>query len=98
MRGGKPQPVRLPILGGMKRFFAALTLLGVLPASAQAAPRTVTIGLGYVPNVQFTPFYVADKLGYYAAEGVQVKFQHGYVSELMPLLWKAPGKKSDDPV
>lgn len=86
MRGGKPRAVRLPILGGMKRFFAALTLLGVLPASAQAAPRTVTIGLGYVPNVQFTPFYVADKLGYYAAEGVQVKFQHGYVSELMPLL------------
>ncbi|MFC5846963.1 ABC transporter substrate-binding protein [Deinococcus petrolearius] len=56
-------------------------------ACAQSAPaRTVNIGLGYVPNVQFTPFYVADKLGYFKAEGLNVKFQHGYVNELMPLL------------
>ncbi len=55
-------------------------------SSTQAAPRTVNIGLGYIPNVQFTPFYVADKLGYFRAEGLNVKYQHGYVSELMPLL------------
>lgn len=54
--------------------------------TAQAAPRTVNIGLGYIPNVQFTPFYVADKLGYFKAEGLNVRYQHGYVSELMPLL------------
>ncbi|WP_407569811.1 ABC transporter substrate-binding protein [Deinococcus altitudinis] len=55
-------------------------------AAAQSAARTVNIGLGYIPNVQFTPFYVADKLGYFKAEGLNVKYQHGYVSELMPLL------------
>lgn len=74
----------------MRRFFlTSLALLGASLAGAQAqsAPaRTVTIGLGYVPNVQFTPFYVADKLGYFRAEGLNVKFQHGYVNELMPLL------------
>ena len=59
-------------------------LLGA--AQAQSAPRTVNIGLGYIPNVQFTPFYVADKLGYFKAEGLNVKYQHGYISELMPLL------------
>ncbi|MFC4456479.1 ABC transporter substrate-binding protein [Deinococcus sonorensis] len=64
---------------------AALVLAAAL-GSAQAQTRTVNIGLGYVPNVQFTPFYVADKLGYFKAEGLDVKFQHGYVSELMPLL------------
>lgn len=53
---------------------------------AGAQTRTVNIGLGYLPNVQFTPFYVADRLGYFKAEGITVKFQHGYVSELMPLL------------
>lgn len=50
----------------MKRFTVpALVLLGALagPAQAAAPARTVTIGLGYVPNVQFTPFYVADRLG-----------------------------------
>ncbi len=68
----------------MKRLFVTL----LLAASAQAAAqtRTVNIGLGYVPNVQFTPFYVADKLGYFKAEGLNVKFQHGYINELMPLL------------
>ncbi|RJF72895.1 ABC transporter substrate-binding protein [Deinococcus cavernae] len=64
---------------------ALLTLLAsVTVASAQT--RTVNIGLGYIPNVQFTPFYVADKLGYFKAEGLNVKFQHGYINELMPLL------------
>ncbi|MCP2015877.1 NitT/TauT family transport system substrate-binding protein [Deinococcus sp. HSC-46F16] len=70
----------------MKRALLLLSLLASSTACAQGSPRTVTIGLGYIPNVQFTPFYVADKLGYYRAEGVNVKFQHGYVSELMPLL------------
>lgn len=69
---------------------ALLALLALGTASAQSTPaqnaRTVNIGLGYLPNVQFTPFYVADRLGYFRAEGLNVKFQHGYVSELMPLL------------
>ncbi|MBI0446759.1 ABC transporter substrate-binding protein [Deinococcus sp. DB0503] len=70
----------------MKRALSLLALWGLSNACAQGAPRTVNIGLGYIPNVQFTPFYVADKLGYFKAEGLNVKFQHGYVSELMPLL------------
>ncbi|WP_424951052.1 ABC transporter substrate-binding protein [Deinococcus sp.] len=61
-------------------------LLAATSAFAQTTPRTVNIGLGYIPNVQFTPFYVADRLGYFRAEGLNVKYQHGYVSELMPLL------------
>lgn len=68
----------------MKR--ALFTLLFAASATACAQSRTVNIGLGYIPNVQFTPFYVADKLGYFKAEGLNVKFQHGYISELMPLL------------
>ena len=63
-----------------------LAAVAALTASGALAQRSLTIGLGYVPNVQFTPFYVADKLGYYKAEGLNVKFQHGYVSELLPLL------------
>lgn len=68
----------------MKRLLTAL--LPLLALGSAQAQKTVTIGLGYLPNVQFTPFYVADKLGYFKSEGLNVKFQHGYVSELMPLL------------
>lgn len=70
----------------MKRALSLLVLMATATACAQGTPRAVNIGLGYLPNVQFTPFYVADKLGYYRAGGLNVKFQHGYVSELMPLL------------
>ncbi|WP_288402048.1 ABC transporter substrate-binding protein [uncultured Deinococcus sp.] len=70
-----------------RSLLATLALLGASVSAAQSASvRTVNVGLGYVPNVQFTPFYVADKLGYFKAEGLNVKFQHGYVNELMPLL------------
>lgn len=65
---------------------AALALGAALLCSPAQAQTSVTIGLGYVPNVQFTPYYVADQLGYFKAEGLTVKFQHGYISELMPLL------------
>ncbi|WP_135229098.1 ABC transporter substrate-binding protein [Deinococcus fonticola] len=68
----------------MQRTLLTLLLATVTAASAQT--RTVNIGLGYIPNVQFTPFYVADKLGYFKAEGLNVNFQHGYINELMPLL------------
>lgn len=71
----------------MKRAALSVLAVGLLSATACAqTPRTVNIGLGYLPNVQFTPFYAADKLGYFGAEGLKVNFQHGYVSELMPLL------------
>lgn len=73
----------------MSRFLVAALLTSSLLASsaqAQSAPRAVHIGLGYIPNVQFTPFYVADRLGYFKAEGLKVDYQHGYVSDLIPLL------------
>ena len=65
----------------MKRFLMSALLL-----TSVAAAKPLTIGLGYIPNVQFTPFYAADAMGYYKAEGFEVEFKHGYVSELMPLL------------
>ncbi|ADV68495.1 ABC transporter substrate-binding protein [Deinococcus maricopensis] len=61
-------------------------LLAALLAGTASAQQNVTIGLGYLPNVQFAPFYAAQKEGYFRREGLNVTFKHGYVSELMPLL------------
>lgn len=38
--------------------------------------RALTIGLTYVPDVQFAPFYVAETRGYYAESGVDVTLRH----------------------
>lgn len=36
----------------------------------------VTIGLSFVQNIQFVPFYIADAKGFYEEEGVKVSFNH----------------------
>jgi len=35
------------------------------PTATQPAARNVSIGLGYIPDIQFAPFYVAQSKGYY---------------------------------
>ena len=71
------------------RFVRALSvLLGIfaLISSVQAQPQKVRVGLGYLPDVQFAPFYAALERGFYADNGLDVEFQHGFTSELYPLL------------
>src|SRR5690349_18568083 len=53
------------------------------PLSPMATKTKVTIALGYNPDVQFTPFYVALNKGYYAEEGLDVSFKHGTVPDMM---------------
>ncbi|MCJ1676070.1 ABC transporter substrate-binding protein [Streptomyces sp. APSN-46.1] len=36
----------------------------------------LTVGLTYVPNIQFAPFYVAESLHYYEEAGLNVKLRH----------------------
>ncbi|MGH2479566.1 MAG: ABC transporter substrate-binding protein, partial [Ktedonobacteraceae bacterium] len=42
----------------------------------------VSIGLGYIPDIQFAPFYVALSKGYYKAVGLNVTLNHGVVTDL----------------
>src|SRR5574340_20749 len=53
-------------------------------SSSTAAPlKNVSIGLGYIPNIQFAPFYVAQSKGYYKAAGLNVTFHHGFVNDVI---------------
>jgi NitT/TauT family transport system substrate-binding protein len=64
----------------MKRALLALSLLLVLTWStvqAQTAPADMTFFLTFVPNVQFSPLYVAIEKGYFAEEGLNLTIQHG---------------------
>ncbi|HUP54473.1 MAG TPA: ABC transporter substrate-binding protein [Methylomirabilota bacterium] len=40
-------------------------------------PVALTVGLGFIPSVQFAPFYLADQKGYYDEAGLDVTFRHG---------------------
>jgi NitT/TauT family transport system substrate-binding protein len=61
-------------------------------SSTTAKLRSVSIGLGYIPDVQFAPFYVAKSKGYYSAAGLNVTFIHGVVPDLIGSL---VAKRSD---
>ncbi len=66
------------------RLVLALAVSGALIGCGSAAgdqTKSVTIGLTYVPNIQFAPFYVADSLGYYKDAGLKVTFHHHAAGE-----------------
>ena len=78
-----------------KRFLAGaaaalLLLAGCAPAATQTASptgggsapmATPTIGLTYIPNVQFSPFYLAETDGDFTAAGVRPTLRHHGASE-----------------
>jgi NitT/TauT family transport system substrate-binding protein len=63
--------------------FAVFTLMPVLAGcgSSGGGNGHLTLGLTYVPNIQFAPFYVADALGYYKDAGLDVTLHHHNVGE-----------------
>ena len=63
-----------------------------MPASPTAsAPRTaLSVGLGYIPSVQFAPFYLAQQSGAYERAGLDVTIQNQIDPDLINLVGAAP--------
>jgi NitT/TauT family transport system substrate-binding protein len=49
-------------------------------------PDSVTLVLGFIPDVQFAPFYVAQQEGYYADAGLVVTIEHRTAADLVRLV------------
>ncbi len=47
----------------------------IAPPAAPGPATKLTLGLGYKPDVQFAPFYIAKERGYYRDEGIDVDFR-----------------------
>ena len=58
------------------------------PSDSPSAPPSVplTVGLGYIPSVQFAQFYLAQEAGYYAEAGLTVTLQNKIDPDLITLL------------
>ena len=54
--------------------------------SASVSPVKLTVGLGYIPGVQFAPFYLAEQSGAYAAAGLDVTLQNQIDPDLISLV------------
>ena len=57
---------------------------GAMPTPPEL--RQVTLLLGYQPDVQFAPFYVAQQEGHYAAAGLEVEIEHKAAPDVQRLV------------
>ena len=65
-------------------------MVGIVAACGQgdqASPtEKVTLAMGFIPNVQFAPFYVAVEKGFFAEEGIDLEFDYGWETDLLKLV------------
>jgi NitT/TauT family transport system substrate-binding protein len=54
-----------------------LVVAPAVPSAAQDALPELTLFLGFVPNIQFAPIYMAIERGYFAEAGVNVVIEYG---------------------
>jgi NitT/TauT family transport system substrate-binding protein len=66
---------------------------GTATASSAAATSTagkpltkITLAMGYIPSVQFAPFYLAQERGYFEQAGLDVSFRYGFETDLLKLV------------
>jgi NitT/TauT family transport system substrate-binding protein len=63
-----------------------------VPTATQPAKlQHIDLGIGYIPNVQFAPLYVAQAKGFYAEEGLDVALEYGFENDFVALT--AQGKR-----
>lgn len=55
-------------------------------APTAASPVKVKLSMGYIPDVQFAPFYVAAEKGYFKEQGIEVEFVTQFENDSVPLL------------
>jgi NitT/TauT family transport system substrate-binding protein len=55
-------------------------------ASPSSGPVALTVGLGFIPSVQFAQFYLADEAGYYREAGLEVELVNRIDPELVTLV------------
>ena len=69
----------------------AVVVGACVPGTSTSSPsagarQALTVGLGYIPSVQFAPFYLADQAGYYRDAGLDVTFQNKIDPDLVTLV------------
>ncbi len=69
-----------------KLFVFLLTSLMLAGCANPASPTQVKLPMGYIPNIQFAPFYVAMEKGYFKEVGIDLEFDYAYETDGIALV------------
>jgi len=66
-----------------------LVLIAGCAGPATQTPKAIDkirLPMGYIPNVQYAPFYVTVDKGYFATEGIELEFDYSFETDGMKLV------------
>ncbi len=65
------------------KVFILLILVALLTACQQSgsSEQTIRLPMGFIPNVQYAPFYVAVEKGYFAEAGIEIEFDYSFETD-----------------
>ena len=67
----------------------SLAACGSAPSDSQNVDQTldqIRLPMGYIPNVQFAPFYSAVEQGFYQQEGLEIEFDYSFETDGVALV------------
>lgn len=76
----------------MTRKIFFLILIALFVSACQPAPtntgelQTIRLPMGYIPNIQYAPFYVAVERGYFADAGFAIEFDYSFETDGVALV------------
>ncbi|HET7009790.1 MAG TPA: ABC transporter substrate-binding protein [Anaerolineales bacterium] len=74
-----------------RSWMTALLVIGLAACARTAPPNeealtTIRLPMGYIPNVQYAPFYLAVDRGYFADEGLAIDFDYSFETDGVALV------------
>jgi len=86
--GGNSLILILVLLTGLILGGCAPVQLGATPTGAneQQVRTPISLGVGYIPSVQFAPYYVGIEQGFFAENGIDLSLEYGFENDYLTLV------------